>query len=67
MGNVDSPDGMQASGLITIPTRAVTKISPLEERSSTSSLARSGERLSTQAASVRALDTSKRPVSGTSN
>jgi hypothetical protein len=31
LGNIDSPDNMQATGLITIPTRAVTKISPVRE------------------------------------
>ena len=31
LGNVDEPDQMQATGLITIPARAVTKISPIGE------------------------------------
>ena len=33
LGNVDCPDGLQASGLITIPARGIVGIKPLTERS----------------------------------
>lgn len=31
LGGIDDPESMQATGLITIPSRAVTRISPIRE------------------------------------